>query len=241
MNHPMTKPLAPWLMLFSRTLLFAMFQIVIAGFLAFFGSTTPWEDSAAWWTISALCTNLVSITLLAWLFRKENRRYFDFTPASRQTMWKDLGIALLLMAALMPVAVLPNQWLANMLFGSGEAAFALIFRPLPLWVGIVSILFPLTIAFAELPTYFGYVMPRLEKQLGSGWLAWGLASLFLAFQHVTLPLILDWRFILWRFGMFIPLAFLMGLSLKLRPQLFPYLMAIHALLDMSTVAIILTL
>lgn len=241
MNHPMTKPLAPWLMLISRTLLFAMFQILIAGILAFSGSPAPWEASAAWWTVSALFTNIVSIVLLAWLFRKENRRYFDFIPASRQTMWKDLGIVLLLVVALIPVATFPNQWLANLLFGSEEIVFALMFRPLPLWAGIVSILFPLTIAFAELPTYFGYAMPRLEKQLGSGWLAWGLASLFLALQHVTLPLILDWRFIIWRFGMFIPLAFLMGLSLKLRPQLFPYFMAIHALLDMSTVAIILTL
>jgi hypothetical protein len=38
--------------------------------------------------------------------------------------------------------------------------------------------------------------------------------------------------------MFIPLAFLMGLSLKLRPRLFPYLMALHALLDMTTVVML---
>ena len=233
--------MTPWVMLCSRTLLFAVFQVLIAGILAFFGSPNPWDDSAAWWTISALGANLVSIMLLVWLHRKENRRYFDFIPASRQAMWKELGIVLLIMVVLIPVAVLPNQWLANMLFGSDEVVFALLFRPLPLWAVIVSILFPLTIAFAELPTYFGYVMPRLEKQLGNGWLAWGLASLFLALQHITLPLILDWRFIVWRFGMFVPLAFLMGLCLKLRPSLFPYLMVIHALLDMSTVVIILTL
>jgi hypothetical protein len=156
-------------------------------------------------------------------------------------MWKELGIALLLMVAIIPAATFPNQWLANKLFGSEDVVFALLFRPLPLWAGIVSTLFPLTIAFAELPTYFGYVMPRLENQLGNGWLAWGLASLFLSFQHVTLPLVFDWQFIVWRFGMFIPLSFLLGLCLKLRPSLFPYLMAIHTLLDMSAVAIVLTL
>jgi membrane protease YdiL (CAAX protease family) len=241
MNPPIIKPLVPWLMLFSRTVLFAVFQISIAGFLALAGLLAPWEASAAWWTISALFTNLASIILLVWLFRQENRRYFEFIPASHQTFWKDLGLALLLMMVLMPMATLPNQWLANWLFGSEEVAFGLMFRPLPLWAGVLSLLFPLTIAFAELPTYFGYVMPRLEKQLGNGWLAWALASFFLALQHITLPLIFDWRFIVWRLGMFIPLAFLMGLGLKLRPQLFPYLMAIHALLDMTTVVMLLML
>jgi hypothetical protein len=130
--------------------------------------------------------------------------------------------------------------LANWLFGSNEIAFSLFFRPLPLWAGIISILYPISIAFAELPTYFGYVMPRLEKQLGNSWLAWSLASLFLALQHITLPLILNRQFMLWRFGMFIPLAFIMGLCLKIRPQLFPYFMITHALLDMITVVIILT-
>lgn len=228
-------------MLFSRTLLFAIFQVLIAGILALFGSLTPWDDSAAWWTISALCANLISILLLIWLFRKENKRYFDFIPFSRRTIHKDFWIILALMVILMLLAAFPNQWLANALFGSEEIAFALLFRPLPLWAGMVSLLFPLTIAFAELPTYFGYAMPRLEKQLDNSWLAWGLASLFLALQHVTLPLILDWRFIAWRFGMFIPLAFLIGLCLKLKPRLFPYLMIGHALLDMITVAIQLTL
>jgi hypothetical protein len=237
----LANKLAPWLILISRTAFFAMFQIIVAGFMFLFGSPAPWDDAAGWWTINALGANLVSILLLAWLLRLENRSYFSFIPASRHTFWKDLGLTLLLAGALAPLAVLPNQWLAGWLFGSAETAFAFLFRPLPLWAGMVSLLFPLTIAFAELPTYFGYVMPRLEKQLGNGWLAWALASFFLAFQHITLPLIFNWRFIAWRLGMFIPLAFLMGLILKQRPRLFPYLMTVHALMDMTTVGMLLTL
>jgi hypothetical protein len=232
---------APWLMLFSRTVLFALFQVMIAGFLALSGSRVPWEDSGAWWTVSALLTNLVSIALLILLFRQEHQRYFDFIPSSRHTFWKDLGLTALMLVALAPLVTLPNQWLANRLFGSEDVPIALMFRPLPLWAGVVSLLFPLTIAFAELPTYFGYVMPRIGKQLGNDWLAWALSCFCLALQHITLPLILDWRFIVWRLGMFIPMAFLMGLSLKLRPQLFPYVMAVHALLDMATVVMLLTL
>jgi len=239
--NPTTNKMAPWILLLSRTVLFALFQVMIAAALALSGSAAPWRASAGWWMISALLTNLVSIALLTWCFRQEKQRFFNYIPPVRKTFWKDLGLTLLLMAALMPLTVLPNQWLATWRFGSPETANAILFQPLPLWAGLVSLLFPLTIAFAELPTYFGYVMPRLEKQLGSGWAAWALASFFLALQHTTLPLVLDWRFIVWRLGMFLPLAFLMGLSLKLRPQMFPYLMVCHALLDLTTVVMLLAL
>lgn len=240
MKPQSTKQLAPWFLLLSRTMLFAIFQIFIAGCLTLTGSSAPWEDSAAWWTISALLTNLVSIALLVWLFHQENLRYFSFIPTSEKPFWKDLGLTILIFVVLTPLAIVPNIWLARMLFGSEEIASALMFHPLPLWARVVSLLFPLTIAFAELPTYFGYAMPRIEKQIGNGWLAWALASFFLALQHITLPLIFDWRFIIWRLGMFIPLAFLLGLSLKLRPRLFPYLMTMHALLDFMTVLMIFT-
>ena len=232
------KQIAPWFLLLSRTVLFAIFQILIAFCLTLTGSSAPWEDSAAWWTISALLTNLVSIALLVWLFHRENLPYFNFIPAPQKTFLKDLGLTIFIFVVLAPLAILPNIVLARMLFGSEEIASAMMFRPLPQWAKVASLLFPLTIAFAELPTYFGYAMPRIEKQIGNGWLAWALASFFLAFQHTTLPLIFDGRFIVWRLGMFIPLAFTLGLSLKLRPRLFPYLMIMHALLDFTTVLMI---
>jgi hypothetical protein len=232
---------APWLMLFSRTGFFVLFQLLIAGCLAASHSPAAWKASTAWWMISALCTNLSSIGVLAWLWKKEGKRYFQFYQFSRQTVLRDLGVIVLFAMIMMPVAMFPNQWLATALFGSQEVTTSIMFQPLPLWAKIISILFPLSIAFAELPTYFGYCMPRLEQQTGNSWIAWGLASFFLALQHIALPLVFDWRFIIWRLGMFIPLAFLMGLCIKLRPRLFPYLMVMHALLDMSLVAIIFTL
>jgi hypothetical protein len=115
------------------------------------------------------------------------------------------------------------------------------FRPLPTWAFALSFLFPLTIWFTELPTYFGYCMPRLETQLKNGWLALVVASLFLAAQHMFLPFILDGGYLLWRFGMFLPFALLVGLALKLRPSLLPYFVIAHALMDISTVLVYLTI
>ena len=131
--------------------------------------------------------------------------------------------------------------LATMLFGDAMVPTTMMFRPLPTWAFVLSFLFPLTIAFAELPTYFGYVMPRLEAHLKNGWLAWLIASFFLGAQHMFLPLILDGRFILWRLGMYLPFALFVGLVIKLRPTLLPYLMILHALMDLSAVAVYLTI
>lgn len=133
-----------------------------------------------------------------------------------------------------PVMAAPMNNLALLIFGDAMAPIELMFRPLPAWALGLGLLFPLTIAFAELPTYFGYVMPRLTLQLKNGWVAWLVTSLFLAAQHCFLPFILDGRFLLWRFGMFLPFALFAGLVLKIRPGLLPYFACLHALLDLAT-------
>ena len=60
-----------------------------------------------------------------------------------------------------------------------------------------------------------------------------LAFVFHALQHCALPLVFDGRFLLWRFGMFLPFAALTAILLRWRPSLFPYTMVIHGLLDLQ--------
>jgi hypothetical protein len=232
---------APWLMLVARAALFAVFQLAIAGVFQLTGSQTPWHDSEAWWLITALLANLVTVFLLIRLQQAEGKGYFDLFNLRRSTVWQDLLIAVVLFALAAPISTIPNLWLAQVLFGSAEATFPLMFRALPLWAVTLGFLMPVVHAFVELPTYFGYCMPRLSRSLGRPWLAWGLASFFLAFQHVALPLIFDPRFMAWRLGMFLPFAFFIGLCIKLRPSLLPFLVVGHALVDLPLVFIVLNL
>jgi len=87
--------------------------------------------------------------------------------------------------------------------------------------------------FAELPTYFGYVMPRLEAQGLRKWLAITLPSLMLGLQHIGVPLLFDLRFILWRGLMYLPFALFVGIVLHWRPRLLPYMAIVHVLMDLS--------
>ncbi len=231
----------PFIVTASRTILFLLFQALIAFFFTLSGSERPWKESEGWWTFSVLFTNAVSIVILIRLLKRQGKKYFEVFRFTPDGWWKDLLISLAVLAVSAPVATLPSQWLSVHLLGSAEESFRMMFRPLPLWAGIVSLAFPLTHAFAELPTYFGYDMPELKKKLKNGWAAWAIASFFLALQHAALPFIPDIRFILWRVGMFLPFALYIGLILKWRPRLMPYLMIGHALIDLPVVLMILAL
>lgn len=228
-------------MLMSRLLLFALWQAIIAFILLLTGSETPWRDSAAWWPATITLSNFVCLYLLRRLTAAEHLRLNDLYNVDRRRFRQDIlpAVGATLLAA--PLALLPGVWLGNILFGSVEAAYALILQPLPMpVVYALLVLFPVTIALSELPTYFGYVLPRLEAlwPAGRGWVAVMLPVLFLALQHSAAPLIWDWRFMVWRFGMFLPLALLFGLTLRWRPTLMPYLMIVHALADVQVIVAI---
>lgn len=237
MNSTPSKAAFPWLMVLSRTVLFAIVQALIAVFFLLSGVTDAWHESERWWVFSVTGANVVSIILLVWLFKREGKRYLDLFRFERKTLWKDIALVIGAFILAGPIAFFPMNVLGDLIVGSYDNAITMLFRPLPVWALIAGLLFPITISFAELPTYFGYVMPRLEQKPGSGWLAWGIASFFLGIQHATLPLIFDWDFILWRALMYLPFAFYIGLVLKLRPRLMPYLVIGHGLIDLMTLSV----
>jgi hypothetical protein len=224
-------------MLISRSALFLFFQLLITLVVAIAGTASAWTESARWWTFLAFLANFVSVYLLVRVFNAEGKRYWEVIRFSRATAGTDLIWFFLTSLIGMPIAAAPMNIVGSWIFGDPMTPTYMMFRPLPAWAFVLSFLFPLTIAFAELPTYFGYVMPRLAVQLRNGWLAWLIASLFLAAQHMFLPLILDGRFMLWRILMYLPFALFAGFMIKLRPTLLPYYLIVHALIDVSAVMV----
>lgn len=232
---------AAWGMLVVRPALFALSQLALGLGLLIGGASRPWHDAEGWWLIAVLLANVVTVLVLIRLQRAEGKRYAELLPFRRSTAVTDLLVTVLLFVVLAPISTLPNQWLSQLLFGSADATFSLMFRPLPLWAVGLAFLMPLSQAFAELPTYFGYGMPRLGDRLGSSWAAWGISSFFLAFQHIAAPLILDPRFMAWRVGMFLPLALTIGLAIKLRPSIFRFVVVGHTLIDLPLAIMLLDL
>lgn len=229
----------PWLMLVARLFLFMSIQALFAVGFWLAGSTAAWESAANWWPYVVSAANLICLVVLIWLFRKEGRRYWDLFKIRRQFLKSDLLVLGGLLVLLGPIGYLPNVGLARLLFGDPQSTLDLILRPLPLWAAYTSLLvFPVTQGLVELVTYFLYAMPELERRGLPGWGALSLASIFLALQHVAVPLLFNLPFIIWRGLMFLPFALLVGITLRWRPRLLPYLAIVHVLMDLSLAAML---
>lgn len=224
-------------MLPARTVLFIGFQVLFAIGFRLAGSPSAWEASANWWPIVVTLANLACIALLIWLFKGEGKRFWDIFHFERGTIKGDLLVMVGIVILFGPVAFVPNFLIANWLFGGMQIPNEMFIRPLPMWAAIFSLaIWPITQGLAELPTYFGYSMPRLEGQTGRAWLAVLLPSVFLAAQHVAVPLLFDVRFMAWRSLMFLPFAVMVGILLHWRPRLLPYMVVVHILIDAATAA-----
>jgi hypothetical protein len=230
----MPRKSTPWLMLFSRLVLFTTAQSIFALGFYLAGSLSAWEQGANWWPFAVTAANLVTLALLIALFKAEGKRYWNIFRFERRYIKSDLLALLGITILAAPVSYLPNVMLGTLLFGSPEATLVLFVRPLPLWAVYTAILvFPITQGLAELPTYYGYVMPRLEGQGLHKWLAISLPAFMLGLQHIAAPLLLDLNFITWRAFMYIPFAFLIGIIFYWRPRILPYFIIIHVLMNMS--------
>lgn len=225
-------PVSPVAVMWSRTVLFAVFQAVVAAGFAMAGATSPWDASVAWWPVTVVGANLVSVGLLARGTADAGGLARLYLPPGGR-VGRDLPLLLGVLALAGPLGHAPNVLLATWLWGDATAPLALFVQPLPAWARMVALVgFPLTIALSELPTYYGYVLPRLERAWGRPRALVGVA-LAHALQHVALPLVFDGRFLVWRSLMFVPFALLVGAAVQRRPTLLPYLMVVHGLIDAS--------
>lgn len=224
-----------------RLVLFALWQVVFAVLFSLQGAAQPWEMSIAWWPVSGTLANLTGLLALRAWQRRDGQTLRDLYRVGPHSAWRELLIAVGLMSIGTPLMLAPVMALGTLLFGDMQVAGEIFLRPLPMAVIIpFMVLFPLTNALSELPTYYVAVMPRLRRLTGRAWLALLLPAAFLAAQHVAMPLIFDGRYLLWRLGMFIPFALFVGICLQRRPRLLPYFLVMHGLMDLQLMLSILS-
>lgn len=225
----------------SRLGLFILIQSLFALGYWLAGSTNAWDHSADWWPIVVTLTNVISVALMSRLLRQEGQRYRNLFRFQKGIVVQDILTVLGLFLIGGPLSYFPNPLLSEALWGDSAAVLPLLVRPLPLWAAYTGMfLFPLTQGLAELASYFGYAMPRLESQGMRPWLVVALPSLALSLQHIAVPLLFDLRFLLWRGLMFLPFAFFAGIVLHWRPRLLPYLAIVHVLMDLSFATMLLS-
>ena len=112
-------------------------------------------------------------------------------------------------------------------------------QPIPVWLSVINLmLLPITVVLAELPLYFGYSLNGIEKITGNKMLSVAYPMFFYALQHSFIPLLYDWKHILFRFLSFLPLMIILGIIYYRNRKLKPFMIG-HACLDLATGAQIL--
>lgn len=235
MRHENKSSIAiTFLILVSRLSFFLVFQALVALIV------NSWETSEKYWLLTATLTNIISIALLIFLFKSDGDKYFNIFTFSRKRIKKDIIIFFGLALVSIPIVFVPGYFLSMMIWGDPDVPTNMMFGPIEKWLAyILVIAFPVTIAFAELSTYFGYIMPKLKRQLRVKWLSVLLPIIFLSIQHCTLPFIPDLNFIIYRALVFLPFAILIGVSIYYRPSLFIYFAILHGIMDFGAALMLL--
>ncbi len=221
-----------WGMLALRSgLSFALLLTLAAAFAAAGRSGTV-AASAAWWLWFVTAANVACIVAMVRFGKVEGLRLRDIFFARRDTWKGDLLWTAVALAGTAVFAMAPGTVLAGALWKDPTAPNPMLFQALPLVaVYPLFVIMPITQALAELPTYWGYVAPRLRAAGTNRWVVIGLVGAVLSLQHLFFSFQLDWRYDLWLALKFLPFALWTGFLVDRRPTVLPYLMGAHFLLD----------
>lgn len=219
----------PLLLVVGRSVLIIAAQAVTAGWLWLRFGFWSWNAAAKWWTVYGTLVDMGCLALMAVYTRKEGIRLRDLIGRVRLRWGRDLFLGALILLLVFPFFILAAPVVTRLLYGTTPIpAFAGLAagRVLPLWGVIYSFsVWWLIWSPTEEMTYNAYALPRLEVLFRSRWKAIAVVGFWWALQHPFLPFILDWKYVAWRFLMFLPSMVVMTLLyLKVR-RLPPFILA----------------
>lgn len=226
----------PILLLGARTVLLLVCQSSLALVFYLCGKPSPLQAAGQWWVVYGTAVDAGCLIGLRFFLRREGLQLRNLLGPVRMRYGRDLWLGLGLYALIFPFFLGASIAARLLIYGSDSAALThYLFHAhrLPLWATIYSLAVWWVIwSPTEEATYQAYVMPRLRALTNRPWAAFVMVMFFFALQHSMLPFFPDWRYLLFRFVMFLPgCALLIAAYLRLR-RLAPLIVA-HWPMDIS--------
>ncbi|MBN1624748.1 MAG: hypothetical protein JXN10_08405, partial [Clostridia bacterium] len=196
------KKIMPFFLPVFRSILFVAGGVILS-------ATTglPLSESARWWTPVCILMNLITIAVLFGICKMEGVSFKSLIIGHGEKIRIKSAVIITLVMSLLGVG---GMILFSIIFYGGPPL--MLTQPLPVWVAAASlILLPVTIVFAEMPLYFGYSFNRLRGITNKPALSLGYVVFFYALQHSFMPVIWEFKYVLFRFLSFLPLMIVLGI------------------------------
>ena len=226
----------PLILVAGRTILIVLAQAIFALVFLLRHHPSPWLAAAPWWTVFGTIADIGCLALLAWFTRAEGIGIRDLVGKIRLRRGHDIFAGLGWFLLVFPFFLGGGILGARLVYGPAGPNIPmglLQARALPLWAIFYSLsLWWMIWSPTEDMTYNGYAFPRLEVLFGRSWLAILVVAFWWTLQHCALPLIFDWKYILWRFCSFLP-GVLVILLIYRRTRRLPPLILAHWLMDIG--------
>lgn len=218
------KKSLPYIMPIFRSVLF-----IIGGLFFATLSNQSLDDNAKWWPILCILFNIITILVLVLVSKYERSSFKDLINYNKEQI--NIKNIVIIVVIMLSIGV-------GGLFAFGFAIYGhiptILIQPIPIWIAIINmILLPITIVFAELPLYYGYSFNKIKESTGNKLIAMSYIAFFYALQHSFIPLLFDWKYMLFRFLSFLPLLIVLGIMYNKKKALTP-LMIGHGFLDLAT-------
>lgn len=154
-----------------------------------------------WWSVIASIVNTLLIGVLLFLCKKQKITYGKLVQYEKgKCKWY---VALLIVISMLIVGM-GGMYLAGYIcYGVFPYMAPMLIAPIPLILAIVNLfLLPITTTLAEDGLYLGLGVNYIKNK----WFAIFVPAFFYAIQHSFIPMLLDGRYIMYRFLSFLPLT-----------------------------------
>jgi membrane protease YdiL (CAAX protease family) len=187
--------------------------------------SNPALSITSWWTVYGTLVDLLCLSALYFLIRREGISLFDLISFDKNSVKKDLVIGFGIILLVFPVTIFTGSIIGSFsVYGSLQPNLPPgnpMTRTLPLWAAIYSkTIWWIINASAEETFYQGYALPRVKEIFGKTAPAVIWVGFCWAIQHSFLPFI-DLKYSIFAFLLFLPLSIAMQLIYLKVNRLFP--------------------
>lgn len=187
------------------------------------------EEISNWWSIVASVVNVVTISLLIFISKKQGCSYWQLINYQRgKTTVKQI----VSMTVIILVVGMLGMYLAGYIcYGVIPYAAPMMIAPIPLWLAIINVVvLPVTTTFAEEGLYLGCGVNNINNKF----LAIIIPAFFFSLQHSFIPTLFDVKYIVYRFLSFLPLTIYLCWIYQKKKNPLPIMVG-HAIIDVATV------